>query len=136
MIYHSLVGLVVWVLATLGFRTYGQFFFTTDGLMQAILFIVAGPALWLFMVLYLGTLRVLPENRALAAISFVLPGMALDALVTANFQVVFPNLDMSLDGKFGALMLWAYAAMLFGGYSSDRRVRKQLVVRLQDVAAP
>jgi len=136
MIYHSLVGLVAWVLATLGFRTYGHLFFTTDELMQAILFIVGGPVLWLFMVLYLGLLRVLPENRALAAISFVLPGMLLDALVTANFQVVFPNLDASLDGKFGALMLWAYAAILFGGYSSDRRVRKHLVVRLQDVAAP
>ena len=62
--------------------------------------------------------------------------MVLDALVTANFALVFPNLDMSLDAKFGALMLWAYAAMLFGGYSSDRRVRKQLTLRLENIAAP
>jgi hypothetical protein len=136
MIFHSLVGLIVWVLATLAFRTYGQLFFYPDDFVLAILFIVSAPVLWLFMVVYLGVLRVLPENRALAAISFILPGMLLDALVTANFAVVFPNLDMSLDAKFGGLMLWAYAAMAFGGYSSDRRVRKQLVLRLQDVAAP
>jgi hypothetical protein len=136
MIFHSLVGLIVWVLATLGFRFYGHMFFYPDDILLAVVFIVAAPLLWLFMVVYLGVLRVLPENRALAAISFILPGMLLDALVTANFAVVFPNLDVSLDAKFGALMLWSYAAMAFGGYSSDRRVRKQLVLRLQDVAAP
>jgi len=136
MIFHSLVGLIAWALATLGFRTYGQLFFYPDDIVLAIVFIVAAPVLWLFMVVYLGVLRVLPENRALAAISFILPGMFLDALVTANFAIVFPNLDPSLDAKFGALMLWCYAAMAFGGYSSDRRVRKQLVLRLQDVAAP
>ncbi len=136
MIYHSIVGLVVWLAATLLFRFYGETFFTTDEIIYTILFIVAGPLCWGFMVLYLGVLNVMPENRALAAVSFALPGMALDALVTANFALVFPNLDMSLDGKFGALMLFAYASLLFGGYSSDRRVRKQLAQRLGDVAAP
>lgn len=136
MIYHSIVGLLVWLAATLLFRFYGQMFFTTDDILYAILFIVLGPVCWGFMVLYLGVLNVLPENRALAAISFVLPGMALDALVTANFALVFPNLDVSLDAKFGALMLFAYAAALFGGYSSDRRVRKRLAERLEDTVAP
>jgi len=136
MIYHSVVGIIVWLAATLLFRFYGEFFFTTDEILYAILFVVAGPVCWGFMVLYLGVLNVLPENRALAAVSFTLPGMALDALVTANFALVFPKLDVSLDAKFGALMLFAYAAMLFGGFSSDRRVRKHLTVRLENIAAP
>ena len=136
MIYHSIIGLILWFLATLAFRFYGQNFFGVGDIENAILFIVAAPLCWGFMVLYLGILRVLPQNRALAAISLVLPGMALDALVTANFSLVFPNLDPSLDGRFGALVLWAYAALLFGGYSSDRRVRKQLAMRLENVAAP
>lgn len=136
MIFHSLVGLIVWFLATLGFRFYGHTFFYPDDIMNAVLFIIAAPLGWGFMVLYLGALRVTPENRALAAIGFVLPGMALDALVTANFPLVFPNLDMSMDAKFGALMLWTYAALLFGGYSSDRRVRKHLNLRLENIAAP
>lgn len=136
MIYHSIVGVIVWLAATLGFRFYGETFFYPDDIVTAILFIVAAPLCWGIMVLYLGILKVLPENRALAAVSFVMPGMALDALVTANFALVFPNLDVSMDAKFGALMLFAYASALFGGYSSDRRVRKQLTIRLASVAAP
>lgn len=136
MIYHSIVGVIVWFAATLLFRFYGHMFFTTDEILYAILFIVAAPVCWGFMVLYLGVLNVMPENRALAAVSFVLPGMVLDALVTANFALVFPNLDISLDAKFGALMMFAYASLLFGGYSSDRRVRKQLNLRLETIAAP
>jgi hypothetical protein len=124
MIFHSLVGFVLWILATLLFRFYGQAFFYPDILVVSILFIVAAPVLWGFMVLYLGILNVLPENRALAAIGFVLPGIALDSLVTANFAFVFPNIDMSMDGMFGALMLWSYGALLFGGYSSDRRAKR------------
>ena len=88
------------------------------------------------MVLYLGILRVMPENRALAAIGFALPGMFLDALSTANFAVVFPNLDISMAARFGALMMWIHAALLFGGYSSDRRVRRHLRLRLEEVAVP
>jgi hypothetical protein len=131
MIYHSAVGLIVWVLATLGFRFYGQLFFFPDDIALAILFIVSAPVLWGFMVLYLGILNVLPANRALAAVAFVLPGLVLDALVTANFAVVFPNLDVSLDSRFGALMMWAYAWLLFGGYSSDRRARRREIVITQ-----
>ncbi len=125
MIYHSIVGFIVWVLATLAFRFYGQAFFYPDILVVSILFIVAGPVLWGFMIVYLGVLNVLPENRALAAIAFVLPGMALDCLAIANFSLVFPNLDPSLDGLFGSLMLWAYGSLLFGGYSSDRRAKRK-----------
>ncbi|MBL9011176.1 MAG: DUF5367 family protein [Alphaproteobacteria bacterium] len=125
MIYHSIVGFIVWVLATLAFRFYGQAFFYPDILVVSILFIVAGPVLWGFMIVYLGVLNVLPENRALAAIAFVLPGMALDCLAIANFGLVFPNLDPSLDGLFGSLMLWAYGSLLFGGYSSDRRAKRK-----------
>lgn len=136
MIYHSFVGFLVWLGATLLFRFYGDLFFYPDDIVNAILFIIAAPLCWGFMVLYLGVLNVLPENRALASIGFILPGMLLDAVVTANFPLVFPNLDMSMDAKFGALMLWCYGAMAFGGYSSDRRVRKQLTLRLENVAAP
>jgi len=125
MIYHSIVGFIVWVLATLAFRFYGQAFFYPDILVVSILFIVAGPVLWGFMIVYLGVLNVLPENRALAAIAFVLPGMALDCLAIANFGLAFPNLDPSLDGLFGSLMLWAYGSLLFGGYSSDRRAKRK-----------
>ena len=135
MIYHSVVGLIVWVLATLGFRYYGQAFFYPDDMVLAILFIVAAPGLWGFMVLYLGLLNVMPVNRALAAVAFVLPGLVMDALVTANFAVVFPNLDMSLDSRFGALMMWSYAWLLFGGYSSDRRARRREVIITQTDSA-
>ena len=136
MIFHSLVGFLMWVAFTLLFRFYGQVFFTPDDIRIAILFIVAAPVMWGFMVLYLGVLRVYPENRALAAIGFCLPGMVLDAIVVANFALIFPNLDVSLDAKFGGLMLWCYALLLFGGYSSDRRVRKLLKLRVEQVAAP
>ena len=101
MIYHSLVGFLVWLGATLLFRFYGDLFFYPDDIVNAILFIIAAPICWGFMVLYLGVLNVLPENRALASIGFILPGMLLDAVVTANFPLVFPNLDMSMDSIAG-----------------------------------
>lgn len=136
MILHSLVGLVLWLLATLGFRFYGQAFFYPDDIVYAILFIAVFPALWGFMVLYLSILRVLPENRALASIGFVLPGLILDAIVTANFALVFPNLDAAMDTKFGALMMWSYGALLLGGYSADRRVRKAMKLPVERIAVP
>jgi hypothetical protein len=124
MIFHSVFGFLVWLAATLALRFYGEHVITVDDIRMSIIAITAAPVLWGFMVLYLGILRVLPENRALAAIAFCLPGMFLDAAVTSHFGLVFPNIDASLDKTFGALMLWAYAWLLFGGYSSDRRAKK------------
>ncbi len=124
MIFHSLVGFLVWLGATLALRFYGQSFFVNDDIQMTIIALVAAPVLWGFMVLYVTVLRVLPENRALVAIAFCLPGMVLDAAVTSHFSIVFPNLEPTLDKTFGALMLWGYAWLLFGGYSADRRARR------------
>ena len=136
MIFHSIVGLLAWLGATVLFRWFGHHFFYPDDLVLAVLFIATAPAMWFVMVVYLRGIRVYPENRALAAIAFVLPGILLDALATVFFTFVFPNLDMSLDGRFGALMLWAYGFLLLGGYTADRRYRRPLDVPAERVAAP
>jgi hypothetical protein len=124
MIYHSVIGFLAWLASTLVFRFYGQTFFNPDMVSVIILFVVAAPVLWGFMVLYLGILKVYPENRALAAIGFALPGITLDALVTPNFTMMFPNINPVMDGIFGGFMLWCYGALLAGGYSSDRRAKR------------
>lgn len=136
MIFHSIVGFLAWLVATLVFRWFGHHFFYPDDVVLAVLFIVTAPVMWFLMLIYLRGIRVYPENRALAAIAFVLPGILLDALATVFFTSVFPNLDMSLDGRFAALMLWAYGFLLLGGYTADRRFRRALDLPLERIAAP
>jgi hypothetical protein len=111
----ALTGIVLWFAAMAAFRFVGAAFFYPDETLLVSLFIGA-PVLmaalsWALMRL-LGVAR---GDEAEAAIAMALPGMIFSVYVTSEFSTLFPLLDPVLDAAFGALMLEAYAAMLFTG---------------------
>jgi hypothetical protein len=116
----TLLGFVMWLLVTLAFRFFGQdFFYPGEGGLYLLL--IAAPVVMggvTFIVL-----RLLHEariDRAEAAVGFAMPGMALDVYAINRFPDVFPNLDASLDGAFGAIKLVGYCAILIVGLATTR----------------
>ena len=116
----TLIGFVLWLLVTVAFRFFGQeFFHPGEGGLYALLIatpIVMGGLTFV-------VLRLLHEakiDRAEAAIGFAMPGMALDIYALNRFPDVFPNLDASLDGAFGAIKLAGYCAVLLVGLATTR----------------
>ncbi len=111
----AIAGFVLWLIGTLAFRLAGTYFFYPDENLLLGLFIAAPLVMiavtWALMKL----LGVAPGDQAEAAVGIALPGMALDVFATREFSTVFPDLDPTLDATFGALMLAAYAAVVFAG---------------------
>lgn len=58
--------------------------------------------------------------RREAAVLLVVPGMLVDAVSTALFSVVYPNMNLAAAGLFGGLLLLAYATVLVAGFLSGR----------------
>jgi hypothetical protein len=109
------LGFLVWLAATLAFRFLGQDFFYPTVSGHPFLLIGAAVACGFLAWGLIRLIGVVRGDEAEAAIALVFPGLLLDVFVTANFASVFPNLDPTLDGDFGALMLAGYGAMLFTG---------------------
>jgi hypothetical protein len=111
----ALVGLILWLLATGAFRFVGAQVFYPD-VNGHLPWFIATPVVmvglaWPCMRL----LRVRLGDEAEAAIGLALPGMALDAFAVLNFEALSPAIDPSLDTTFAALVLVAYAAVVFVG---------------------
>jgi prolipoprotein diacylglyceryltransferase len=118
------VGFLLWLVATAAFRFAGQYFFVPDPTWQTVLFVACVPVVALITMGVLKLLHEDPSDRAEAAIALAFPGMLLDAYVTNQFDVVFPNLDPILGQNFGALMLLAYATMIITGLFFTRLAAK------------
>jgi len=114
------LGIVLWLIGTLAFRFAGQYFFTSDEIGRVILFAATVPVTGVLTLAILRWLREAPGDEGEAAIALAFPGMALDAVAAYNFDRVFPNLDPTLDSTFGALMLTAYATVIFTGLMTTR----------------
>lgn len=116
------VGFGVWLLATLAVRAAGHAFFLYDNLLVL-------AALWLLgsiSMIGLATLLFVRSGlqrtqRFEAAVLLVLPGMALDALVTENFAGFFPNMSVAAAGSFGAWLLLCYASVLLAALLPVRK---------------
>ncbi|MBU6373422.1 MAG: DUF5367 family protein [Alphaproteobacteria bacterium] len=118
------VGLLLWLVATLAIRFFGQLVFF-PGDMQMLILLVATPIVVVpLTVLVLGLLGEAPSDRAEAAIGLAFPGMLLDAIAVNEFETVFPNLDPTLAGSFGAVMLVGYASILLTGLYLTRLAPK------------
>ena len=111
----AILGLVAWFAATLSFRFYGQVFFAPDAGGHLSLFIASPLAAIALTWVAMRLLKVQPGDQGEAAVAIALPGMALDAYAVSEFATVYPNLDPTLDGTFGALMLVVHAAIVFTG---------------------
>jgi hypothetical protein len=113
-------GFVLWLIVTGALRFFGQEFFH-PGETGIYILLIASPIV--MAVLTVIGLRLLGEagiDRAEAAVALALPGMALDIYALNAFPDVFPNLDASLDGAFGAIKLIGYTAMLLVGLITTR----------------
>lgn len=107
---------LVWLIATLVLRFWGQIFFIPDSNLSMI-------ASFLFSLFFLPVLtyslflwqNLEPVQRKDAAICLVIPGMVLDALTNYFFPYFFPNLPDGANGIFGAWLLWGYAIVLMTG---------------------
>jgi len=114
------LSLVIWLIATSILRLWGHIFFIPSALSMSVNF------LWFLCFLPLvvyGIFRwqkVPPQQHQDVAIYLAVPGMLLDVLTTYFFPQVFPNMLPSLDGPFGAWLLWGYAIVLMTGVITSR----------------
>jgi hypothetical protein len=114
------LGFVLWLIITLVTRFYGQEFFHPGETGIYILLIASPIVMGVLTVIGLRLLGEANIDRAEAAVALALPGMALDIYALNAFGNVFPNLDASLDGAFGAIKLIGYTAMLLVGLVTTR----------------
>jgi hypothetical protein len=110
-------GFLIWALATVALRLGGQYVFcaTSTGTALQLLLVSFPIMLWL-------TLRLLrryrtAEQRALAAIVLVAPGMLLDIVSSMCFSRVFPNIRADAAGLFGGWLLFCNVVVLLTAVS-------------------
>jgi Family of unknown function (DUF5367) len=114
-----IIGFVLWLGITVGFRFAGQTFFTTG----------PGGVTWLFLILpvlmfaitygALKLFKVDPTDRSEAASVFALPGLLIGIYQINSFGVMYPNLEADLSNEFAALMFACYAAVIVAGLLSS-----------------
>lgn len=110
-------GVLVWIIATLVFRLFGQFLLIPNNVtLTVFLFGLAVPLMLGMMILLYRWQSIGSADRPQAAMRFALPGMLLDVGSIAFFAQVFPNMHPSVNPWFAALMLWAYGLVLVSGF--------------------
>lgn len=103
-------GFLVWLGATIIFRSIGQFFFTLDQpffLIATYLLVV--PLIFVVTYLIYRWKRVNALQQVKAAILIALPGLLIDSIVLVFFSTIFVNLEPAMDRIFGSWLLWAYS---------------------------
>lgn len=111
-----LLGLLIWLLATVLFRLSGHVFFLHEnpfvmgGLYLGVVPLLVAVA-WGFMRFH----RLTDAAAVVAAAYMVLPGMLLDTFFILWFAHLMPNLPATADAAFGSWLMWAYASVLAGG---------------------
>lgn len=112
------MGFLLWLAIAAAFRFGGQYFFLPDARMIAFLSapIIGLLAAWLILTL----LREAPGDEGEASIGVALPTLFLNGFAVHEFATVFPNLDITLDGVFGAWTLLFVGSILFMGLSMTK----------------
>ncbi|GEN86685.1 DUF5367 family protein [Oceanobacillus sp. FSL W8-0428] len=126
-------GVIVWIIATLFFRIFGEdVLFTpgTDAFMYSTAILLVGTAILLTLVIYLYTLF---DKKDYAAIRFgivgTMTGLVLDSFVFSNYQMIFPNLDETQIIAFSSWMSFAYALYLVIPFLFQQRSRQKQAVK-------
>jgi hypothetical protein len=104
-------GVVIWAVATLALRFGGQYLFRGSSASTFSLLLISLPVMILVGVAMLRPYKALQE-RALAAIALVAPGMLLDTVSSAWFPSVFPNIRFDAAGVFGGWLLFCNVVVL------------------------
>jgi hypothetical protein len=116
-----IVGLVIWLVATIALRLAGQWVLNPDRPVSIIV-LLAISALLLFRLprLLFSRFAIPKQERALGGLALVAPGMFLDTFSAICFASVFPNMRPDAAGLFGGWLLLCNAAALVGAATSAR----------------
>ena len=110
---YVMTGFVIWACATIALRLFGQYVFGSP----IVLLAVSLPAMIAVALAVLGH----DEQRALAAIALVAPGMLLDTISTIWFARIFPNIRPDAAGLFGGWLLFCNIVVLLTAVISAPR---------------
>ncbi len=102
---YALTGFAIWAFATIALRLGGQYLFRVNAV---VLLIMSLPVMIAVAVAVLRD----AEQRALAAIALVAPGMLLDTVSSIWFPRVFPNIRADAAGLFGGWLLFCNIVVL------------------------
>jgi hypothetical protein len=102
-------GFLIWALATIALRLGGQYVF---GRLPALLLLLITIPLMIALASAVLQSSRLPEQRALAAIALVAPGMLLDTISAVWFPTIFPNISPDAAGTFAGWLLLCNVVVL------------------------
>jgi hypothetical protein len=114
------LGFLLWLAIVAVFRFAGEIVLPPDEMPRMITFLVTPPILWFISFGAVKLLKGARGDEGEAAVGLSLPGLFLGAFATHEFPRVFPNMDPTLDGAFGAWLMFAYASVLFFGLSMTK----------------
>ena len=116
------MGVVVWVIGTLGFRLLGQFFFAPGASLALSAFLVIVTVLTVLGMRWGIASQRLEEHESVTfAVCIVVPGLVLDTFTVGFFSSIYPNMDASMASVFGAHLLWIYGVAMATGLFPIRR---------------
>ena len=104
----AIIGFAIWGLATIALRVAGEHVFRAG---PVVLLVVSLPLMILVAGIVCRRYRTL-EQRALAGIALVAPGMLLDSISAIWFDRVFPNISSDRAGTFGGWLLFCNVVVL------------------------
>jgi hypothetical protein len=110
---YAITGFAIWAGATIALRLVGQYVFQSP----VVLFAVSLPAMITVALMVLRD----AEQRALAAIALVAPGMLLDTISAIWFPRIFPNIRPDAAGLFGGWLLFCNIVVLLTAVTSAQR---------------
>jgi uncharacterized protein DUF5367 len=109
------LGIVLWVVGTIGIRLSGHRLLRPDHVSQTLLLFAASFVLMAFLIPRIcHQLGLEKDARFRAASLLMLPTLVLDSLSCLYFTHLFPNLDPGSAGAFGGWMLIFCAGAVVG----------------------
>jgi hypothetical protein len=113
----ALWGFLIWALATVALRLFGQYVFRAPGTGTALALLLLSLPIMIWLTRRLLHGYPAAEQRAIAAIVLVAPGMLLDTISSIWFSKVFPNIRADAAGLFGGWLLFCNVVVLLTAVS-------------------
>ncbi len=115
-----LLGFMIWLLASVALRFWGQHLFNPGSIFSIGGLLASSALLMVWLPRWLFRRQAIPPGaRALAAIALVAPGMLLDTFSAIWFPVVFPNIRPDAGALFGGWLLLCNVMVLISAAFSD-----------------
>jgi Family of unknown function (DUF5367) len=126
-----IAGFVIWLVATVALRLWGQWILRPGDLLAiGALLVVSAPAMFYLPRHLFRTYSIDPEDYAAGGIALAAPGMILDTISAIWFAGVFPNMRPEAAGLFGGWLLFCNVIALLSAVTAagpfTRRVRLPL----------